>query len=171
MEPRWAKHSDLCIKAGFPAICLRKQAKNHDPRHVPYGIVWLASHESIPQPTPQEQHDEPSYVATAATEHYEETCSKQQRSTVSSSNAESEEELTPMQCGTSEPCRSSPYAGIVAATNNAEHNAKEGKFILRKKDDGENRLLQKHNSNIATEPVFKSKYRENVCSNVNRDLE
>ena len=34
MEPRWAKHSDLCIKAGFPAICLRKQARNHDPRHV-----------------------------------------------------------------------------------------------------------------------------------------
>ena len=35
--------------------------------------------------------------------------------------------------GTSEPCRSSPYASIVAATNNAEHNAKEGKFILRKR--------------------------------------
>ena len=133
MEPRWAKHSDLCIKAGFPAICLRKRAKNHDPRHVPYGIVWLASHESIPQPTPQGQHDEPSYVATAATEHYEETCSKQQRSTVSSSNAKSKEELTPMQRGTSEPCRSSPYASIVAVTNNAEHNAKEGKFILRKR--------------------------------------
>ncbi|MCH2143455.1 MAG: hypothetical protein MK077_10735, partial [Phycisphaerales bacterium] len=40
MAPPNGKHGDLCVVGGFTPTIVQESADNHDPMHVPYGIVW-----------------------------------------------------------------------------------------------------------------------------------
>ena len=41
MLPLNAKHGDICVVGGFtPRLVVPREARNHDPQHVPYGITW-----------------------------------------------------------------------------------------------------------------------------------
>ena len=41
MEGTMPKHGDVCFVGGFVAQNLQTTAKNHDPKHDPYGIQWI----------------------------------------------------------------------------------------------------------------------------------
>ena len=43
MEPRMPKHGDVCFLGGFAAENIETTSENHDPKHIPYGIKWVAS--------------------------------------------------------------------------------------------------------------------------------
>ena len=39
--PLNGKHGDICVVGGFtPSLVVPREARNHDPQHVPYGITW-----------------------------------------------------------------------------------------------------------------------------------
>ena len=40
LAPAWGKHGDMCVMGGFTTTMVPGRARNHDPDHVPYGIVW-----------------------------------------------------------------------------------------------------------------------------------
>ena len=40
LAPAWGKHGDMCVVGGFTTTMVPGRARNHDPDHVPYGIVW-----------------------------------------------------------------------------------------------------------------------------------
>ena len=40
MVPLDGKHGDICVVGGFTTTMVQKRARNHDPKHVPYGIAW-----------------------------------------------------------------------------------------------------------------------------------
>ena len=41
-HPALGKHGDLCTGFGLDARPIEARARNHDPQHEPYGIVWHA---------------------------------------------------------------------------------------------------------------------------------
>ena len=41
IQPTFGKHGDVCFQGGLNATYLDTTAKNHDTRHVPYGICWV----------------------------------------------------------------------------------------------------------------------------------
>ena len=47
-ETVFAKHGDLCIAGGIQANTLEPTARNHDPKHDPYGICWSMSQRTAP---------------------------------------------------------------------------------------------------------------------------
>ncbi|MCH2143482.1 MAG: hypothetical protein MK077_10870, partial [Phycisphaerales bacterium] len=60
MAPLNGKHGDLCVVGGFTTTMVQESADNHDPQHVPYGIVWRkqpqhATVQLTPTPPPQTQ--------------------------------------------------------------------------------------------------------------------
>ena len=58
MAPPNGKHGDLCLVGGIKTTMVQERARNHDPRHDPYGIVWRKqSQQSTEQltATPQTQ--------------------------------------------------------------------------------------------------------------------
>ena len=40
LAPAWGKPGDMCVMGGFTTTMVPGRARNHDPDHVPYGIVW-----------------------------------------------------------------------------------------------------------------------------------
>ena len=40
MVPLDGQHGDICVVGGFTTTMVQKRARNHDPKHVPYGIAW-----------------------------------------------------------------------------------------------------------------------------------
>ena len=57
IDPTFGKPGDVCFQGGIAATCLTTTAKNHDPRHNPYGICWVmrqpnASGYATEQPLP-----------------------------------------------------------------------------------------------------------------------
>jgi hypothetical protein len=38
--PLGGKHGDMCVVGGFTTTTVKGRAENHDPQHIPYGIVW-----------------------------------------------------------------------------------------------------------------------------------
>ena len=74
-ETVFAKHGDLCIAGGIQANTLEPTARNHDPKHDPYGICWSMSQRTAPSygyATEPRQHRWPSHPSADrhATEQY-----------------------------------------------------------------------------------------------------
>ena len=65
-EPIYGKHGDACVVGGFVAETLTTTAVNHDPQHVPYGICWLESNETIEQRAVRKMVAEPARKERAA---------------------------------------------------------------------------------------------------------
>lgn len=40
MVPLNAQHGDICVVGGFTTTMVQERARNHDPKHIPYGIAW-----------------------------------------------------------------------------------------------------------------------------------
>ena len=40
MVPLNGQHGDICVVGGFTTTMVQERARNHDPKHVPYGITW-----------------------------------------------------------------------------------------------------------------------------------
>ena len=40
MAPPNANHGDICVVGGFTTTMVQERARNHDPKHIPYGIAW-----------------------------------------------------------------------------------------------------------------------------------
>ena len=60
MMPLDAQHGDICVVGGFTTTIVKERARNHDPKHVPYGIAWRkqaqqATEQLTTTPPPQTQ--------------------------------------------------------------------------------------------------------------------
>ena len=60
MVPLNGKHGDICVVGGFTTTMVQERARNHDPKHVPYGIAWRkqpqhATEQLTTTPPPQTQ--------------------------------------------------------------------------------------------------------------------
>ena len=70
MVPLDGKHGDMCVVGGFTTTMVQERARNHDPKHIPYGIAWRKQPQHATEqltPTPSGIKDPQEEAALATT--------------------------------------------------------------------------------------------------------